>query len=415
MSGPKSGGYSYDAEVDTVLVNRELEGARIALAKLRVVVAEIRVEEQRLGESLAVDVTLAGEPGAGVRLSEARAYRRSLDEAARSAKNELPGAIARVEMRHALRRIAADIETRAVSSIETLRALPGRAGKTRSTAPVRRSPEEVARKVGEYVGRLRTDVSSLARLELEGLAAKAIREQSPERAEALLVDLSLRIQALNKECRRRAEELLEVRRLLSDLGDDDDPETRQTAAQLVSVERGERSLGAGLKAKAERAAQIVRQRAERTRVVEILDETLLEMGYEVDEEFSTLSVEGGALCFRMPQLGDYAVQLNLHPEDARLNLNVVRHGRADQPPTADQKQMDREMEARWCHEVEPLLACMKRRGIDVQITRRKAPGEIPVKVLQSRSADAPDKEEQRRSPRRKTVRRSRDSNAGSGA
>lgn len=398
MSGPKSGDYYYDAETDTRLINDQLERARQARVLLEGVFEEIKTVERRLGERLGLEVRVPEAPAAGVRLSAARIYQRAMTETLAAAKAALPGAIARVEMRQAMTRLTKDLATRAVTAAESLRDTPPKQAAPEATHVL--SPQTIASKATDYLLRLRDDAPAAERRAIEAIGRTILAEASTGRAEALLFELSARIQQLNLECARHEKELRDVRVLLDDLARDDSEEASLLVESLRQIERGHAILSDELRARAERAVSAAQGRAKSTRVAEILEETLSELGYTVDEDFSTLSVDGGALYFRRQEWGDYSVQMNLHTTDSRLNMHLVRHG-GPALPSVDQDREDRSMEERLCPEVEPLLARMKEHGLDVRLSRKELPGAVPMKVVAAiGSAPAP-------APGRKKLRRKR--------
>jgi hypothetical protein len=132
------------------------------------------------------------------------------------------------------------------------------------------------------------------------------------------------------------------------------------------------------------------QNAARRYAQQVIGETLAELGYEVEPDFSTLFVEGGVAHIQKPEWGDYYVRLRVKPDVGNLNLNVVRVGGDDYAAVSnEQARRDREMEEQWCAAHRTLLERMEARGIASRQTRALAPGALPVQTVQPDAIQQP--------------------------
>ncbi len=110
----------------------------------------------------------------------------------------------------------------------------------------------------------------------------------------------------------------------------------------------------------------------------VLDQSLKDLGYEVEPISQTLFVEGGVVHFRGAGWGDYMVRLRIDAKGSAANFNVVR---AVDGANAERSVLDHLAEDRWCAEFPKLLATLAQRGVKMQVTRHLAAGELPVQLV----------------------------------
>ncbi|MFM2329314.1 MAG: hypothetical protein RLZZ494_1417 [Pseudomonadota bacterium] len=114
----------------------------------------------------------------------------------------------------------------------------------------------------------------------------------------------------------------------------------------------------------------------------VLAHTLKELGYELEDVGETLFVEGGVLHFGKPGWGDYLVRLRFDAQRRTANFNVIR---AVNEGENERSVLDHLAEDRWCAEFPTLLAALEARGMPLQVVRRLSAGELPVqRVLRDR-------------------------------
>ncbi len=130
------------------------------------------------------------------------------------------------------------------------------------------------------------------------------------------------------------------------------------------------------------AATAQRQLQEAAAVV--LEQSLKDLGYAIEEIEETLFVEGGVTHFQRPEWGDYFIRLRIDPKRQAMNFNVVRAGTAGE----DRRREDMLAEERWCSEFPRLFETLKARGIPIDVTRLLQAGEAPVQVVDAFSLPA---------------------------
>lgn len=109
----------------------------------------------------------------------------------------------------------------------------------------------------------------------------------------------------------------------------------------------------------------------------VLEESLRDLGYDVDGIGETLFVEGGVAHFQKAGWHDYFVRLRIDAARGQLNFNVVRAGTAGE----DRAHEDMLAEERWCAEFPRLKETLAARGIAVEVTRMLGAGQVPVQVV----------------------------------
>jgi hypothetical protein len=135
-----------------------------------------------------------------------------------------------------------------------------------------------------------------------------------------------------------------------------------------------------------RAIQLRLENAEKEQVERatsvIVGQTLKDLGYQVEEIGQTLFVEGGVAHFRRSGWGDYMVRMRVDAKSGGLNFNVIRAVEAGNNVRSKQ---DHIAEDRWCAEFPALLKALQARGVQLDVTRRLAAGELPVQLVDRKS------------------------------
>lgn len=229
----------------------------------------------------------------------------------------------------------------------------------------------------------------LARLELPDdaalpreaaeLARAIVLAPSVERAEALASELRLVVQ---RELEQRAVQRVhgdEAQAMLDALPDDA-PATLLRALELVAA--GVQPLDPDLREAARQALALAaagREAAQDAAAALVLQESLRDLGYEVDDIEATLFAAGGTVHFRREGWDRYFVRMRVDAAESTVNFNVVR-ARGDEE-TAERRRQDALAEDRWCVEFPQLSRTLAARGLALDVTRRLEAGALPVQVV----------------------------------
>ena len=214
---------------------------------------------------------------------------------------------------------------------------------------------------------------------LEALAKEIVLAPTVERAEALATQLRLAVQDAREAQAAQQAEAADAKRLLETLPED---APAPLLRALEHVAAGVARLDASLR----KAAQSVldesaadREHAEQAAAALVLQESLRDLGYEVEDIEATLFVDGGTVHFRRAGWESYFVRMRLDAQAHSLNFNVVR-ARGDEE-TAERRRQDTLAEDRWCAEFPKLLQTLAARGLVLDVTRRLDAGAVPVQVV----------------------------------
>lgn len=240
---------------------------------------------------------------------------------------------------------------------------------------------------------------------LEALAKAIVMAPTPDRAEALASELRLAVQQQRDAQAAQQVEAAEAKRLLDELPEDAPaPLLRALEHVAAGVERLDAALLAAAHA-AQDDAVAHRERVEQDAAALVLQESLRDLGYEVDDIEATLFADGGAVHFRRQGWDNYFVRLRMNPRERTANFNVVR-ARGDEE-TAERRRQDALAEDRWCAEFPRLLQTLAARGLELDVTRRLEAGEVPVQVVDGASLPVPGAAEDAARPRKAPLARER--------
>ena len=236
----------------------------------------------------------------------------------------------------------------------------------------------------------------LARLELDGgatlppaleaLAAEIVLAPSMERAEALATELRRAVQGHRDAQGAQAADAATAARMLAEMPED---APAPLLRALEAVAAGAVRLDAQLRTAAgnlldEAAAD--RERQAEGAAALVLQASLRDLGYEVEDIEATLFTDGGTVHFRRAGWDSYFVRMRVAPSERTANFNVVR-ARGDEE-TAERRRQDALAEDRWCAEFPRLMSTLAARGLALDVTRRLEAGAVPVQVVGAASLPA---------------------------
>lgn len=178
------------------------------------------------------------------------------------------------------------------------------------------------------------------------------------------------------------------------------PDITALARELDGTPPGERALllASELRRRVQAYAEEDYHRRTEEATATIVEQSLRDLGYQVEDIPNTLFLEGGVAHFRRRDWGDYMVRMRVDSTEGAANFNVVR---AERPGADATSIMDHLAEDRWCAEFPVLLKTLEARGALVHVTRKLAPGELPVQRVDPAQLPsfADDEEEASATPR----------------
>lgn len=238
--------------------------------------------------------------------------------------------------------------------------------------------EPIRQMVARLLGRLALDDGEAVPCDLDALGQAIALAPTLERAEALSLELRLRIQQHGEARAAQRADAAQARAWLEELGDDTPEALRALLDDVLAGERlspHTRSLIADTL----EAVAGMRKRLEEEAAAQVLEQSLRDLGYAVDGVENTFFVEGGMAHFQRHGWGEYFVRMRVGVQDKTLNFNVVRAKGAQE--TAERKRLDYLAEDRWCSEFPKLLETLAARGIQLDVKRLLGAGELPVQAV----------------------------------
>ena len=216
-------------------------------------------------------------------------------------------------------------------------------------------------------------------VELESLARAIVLAPSVDRAEALALELRHAVQREREAAAAQRVEAEEAKALLQQLPEDAPAPLLQAVERVAArVDRFDERLRVAVQdLLAVVVADRVRQEQEAAAIV--LEQSLRDLGYDVEDIEATLFIDGGSVHFHRPGWENYFVRLRVDPLEHTVNFNVVR-ARGDEE-TAERRRLDALAEDRWCAEFPRLMQTLATRGLQLDVTRRLSAGEVPVQVV----------------------------------
>ena len=154
------------------------------------------------------------------------------------------------------------------------------------------------------------------------------------------------------------------------------------ALELDDTLPGERAdlLATELRARIQAHIAALQQRQVQEATAVIVEQSLKDLGYQVEEVADTLFVEGGVVQFRRQGWGNYMVRMRIDAKAGSANFNVIRAVAAGDN---ERSVLDHIAEDRWCAEFPALLKALEARGVQLNVTRRLEAGELPVQLVEA--------------------------------
>jgi hypothetical protein len=242
------------------------------------------------------------------------------------------------------------------------------------------------------LGRLELTPEAAIPTELEALARAIVLAPTVERAEALASELRLAVQRQRDARVSQRQESEDARSMLAELPEDA-PEALRRALERVAagIERMDGALRRSVQDVLDTAAADALER-EQQAAAYVLEQSLRDLGYEVEDIEATLFTDGGVVHFRRAGWENYYVRLRIDAAEHTANFNVVRA--SGDEDNAERRRLDALAEDRWCAEFPRLMQTLAARGLSLDVTRRLGAGEIPVQVVDGATLPAVHADEQ---------------------
>lgn len=395
MSGPKC--YHYEVPEDPAVVAARQEAAALAaarargesaLARLRRVAEEASGLRSRHGNAIsAVSVPTPPSATASAQmLQQAERLERQAIEAEARLKEELGDA--RKASFVSQLATKAGVPMSADVGLDRLLAAVAARTKVAADSTVDQRPA-ISEECARVYGRLRSDAPEEARAKVERTFEIALAAAGESRAPLLVDRLRAAVQAANAESEARERRTIAIDDLLASLGEVGEEEGRLRDLLLDEREHG-RPVEA-LRAEVDRArlayqaqADAAKQEADRAQVATALEESLRELGYDVQAGFETALGSNGSALARRAGWTEHAVRVLLDPSTNELRLHVVRD---EKPQLVGSDNVAREREL--CSDRPELEKALAAHGVELDPHELIAPGVVPVAAVALERAQFP--------------------------
>ncbi|MCC6195677.1 MAG: hypothetical protein IT518_14535 [Burkholderiales bacterium] len=215
--------------------------------------------------------------------------------------------------------------------------------------------------------------------ELDTLAKAIVLAPTIERADMLATQLRQAVQRHGEAHAAQQDDTAAARRLLDEMPEDAPAPLLRALEQVAAgVARLDPALRDAAQAALDEAAAD-REGREQAAAAFVLQESLRDLGYEVEDIEATLFADGGTVHFRRDGWDNYFVRLRLDSDERTVNFNVVR-AQAD-AESEERRRQDVLAEDRWCAEFPKLMQTLAARGLQFDVQRRLEAGAVPVQVV----------------------------------
>jgi len=168
---------------------------------------------------------------------------------------------------------------------------------------------------------------------------------------------------------------------------------RRVVASLREVVAGRGELDGDLRMAAERLLEAARTAAKRRYLQELVHQTLVDLGYQVGDGFTTVAPSGAAPSFDALRISredwaDHSVQVVI--QDQTIRAMVVRDRDAEAEGD-EASRVDTERERQWCADLTHVERNLHGEGISATVTHLVEPGSRPIPVAAPPEAEAEDR------------------------
>ena len=248
------------------------------------------------------------------------------------------------------------------------------------------SHEETAKRI---LGRVPVDIQPADRESIDAVAKRILDPENKLNKEAQIGELRLQVQKAKKAADKLEIATKEAITYLELLSGYDSPELSQIKTRLERIAQKKAFAKEPIftevwKKEIEVARAKAKAELDAAYVQESISDVLKDLGYNVEDEFTTLFSKKESIRIQKPGWDDYFVQFRLTEGIGDINYNVVRYG--DVAVTKDQKIQDQQMESKWCGDFSKLVQAMEAKGIRHQLKKHFKEGELPVQTIKNEKA-----------------------------
>lgn len=165
-----------------------------------------------------------------------------------------------------------------------------------------------------------------------------------------------------------------------------DPLAAAIANDLVQVEAGDHKMTSDLRTRATREIARLEKEEDRKFVAQVLADGFRELGYAVDESFTTAFARGEALEIGRATDRPYAAQLRFDPNSLEVDSELVVVEERPHLTAEAIAHDDRIAEQSWCGDLAKVLSAARSKGIHGTAKPKRRIGAAPVRSIAKKQA-----------------------------
>ena len=254
------------------------------------------------------------------------------------------------------------------TAAEVLRPIENARSEERGRAKLEAARQEMVKVVSDVLAfvRLPTEMFATLRQYADGM----IKLDDPRSIDLALTDFRAKASEANKKYLTSLRQHKELAALRSELVELEGENIEAVRAMLDRVEKGEISITSSIRSTVKKARDQAIQDGDRRYVATVMKQKLRDLGYQCDEDFETLFMDGGHIHIDVPDRKEpHVVELDVDPESNIFGAKVMRVSDKTEPiaygtPEAYQTI---KVEEKWCGDLGKMLLAMKDGGIECGI------------------------------------------------
>jgi hypothetical protein len=217
--------------------------------------------------------------------------------------------------------------------------------------------------------------------EVKRAVALFLEETHAPRIELLELELRIAVQHARQQIMQKRQWKTGAEALLLQLPTFNVPGLAELRDTLQRAACGLEPLDAALRAKAIAVQQAAENLMAERCAGDIAASALKELGFTVNESFSTLFVNGGEVFVQRPGSSEYFVAFDVNKENRQVTLRTVRDGDSAGPVSREMARRDIEAEKSFCNDFPKIINALAKEGIRTRLFSAERPGAKDMEVL----------------------------------
>ena len=255
------------------------------------------------------------------------------------------------------------------TAAEVLRPIENARSEERGRAKLEAARQEMVKVVSDVLAFVRVPTEMFATL--RQYADGMIKLDDPRSIDLALTDFRAKANEANNKYLTSLRQHKELAALRSELVELEGENIEAVRAMLDRVEKGQISITSSIRSTVKKARDQALQDGDRRYVATVMKQKLRDLGYQCDEDFETLFMDGGHIHIDVPDRNEpHVVELDVDPESNVFGAKVMRVSDKTEPIVYGVSQEAYEtiqVEVKWCKDLANMLRALKDGGIECGI------------------------------------------------